>query len=606
MKNNQQIAAPFQSLLIAALALLIGIGGTGAALAQQPDLLWTQTRWRPDRATVLAVMQGESIDQESVYLWQLVNGRDPLVARVADTGLDQPSVRRPLEEAIRDYAVARLLAREAGTVPMTRVDLAGKASRVFAGDAAMVAYADLMIAPGIRVAPADVRHYYRTNPDLFVRPARVEVLELMISVNPAEGEAAFQSAINRANELRQRALTADGLLPVLEEHPELSTQSPIGRTRVLREVDRGVPAELWADLNALRVSQISQPIRTATAVMLYELVDRVPERRRSLEDVYPEIVRTLERKSYITQLEVALRNERSDARPLNQMQFYHLLEPEMTLLRVRGVSITRGEFDAMFPQYADGEDAERRRGRQRMANYIIRGETMAQALERERLLSAPLYQNALSVARTRVQADVRARALEAEFELSDDDLRAFVEANPERFAPDRTRFVWQLEFAPTAGPTMSMAERDRLMGEGAELIAEIAETAERLLDDRAGITGDVAFTSPQLVVNRLIPGDPDLPYTVTFRQFGELTPWDARERGIAFDGWEIGDFTEPLLQADGRVIAYYAADEVEQSAPSMSRQMNAAREVLLRDAGRYAARQRIEDLERTGSFSFRF
>lgn len=572
----------------------------------EESFAWLETAWRPDPERVLATLEGRAIDQEEVYLWELVNGRDPLVARIPETMRDAPTVRGPLERAIRDYAEALAIRERLRPIAMTPTDAPAKAARLRAGAAGLMLLADRTILPTIEVTPIDVRYYYRANPQRFVRPARLDFVRLAIPVIGAEGEAGLQAALSRARELRAEAEAGEGLVPLLERFPEYALDAPVGRSTVVRQGEDSAAGRSWDALSALRISQISEPLPSPGAIVLYELRDRVPERRRTLEDVEVEIRQRLERKHFVRQVRLLVNQLLRESYPLNQARHYAILEPPMTMLRVGPFEVTRAEFDAIHPELS-AETGVRPRLRGEAARRILRTEAVTQRLEREGLASEPFYLRALEQARLSVQIDGRMRELRETLAPTGDEVRAFLDAHRERFAPEITRVLWKLEIRPAEPERLTLEQRDRMMVEGIDILSALVVDAERLLDDRAMINGPIAYASPQVVVGRLLPSDRDSPFRISFEMIGERGPWTAREEyGAPFETFGVGEFSDPLPQPDGSVVMYYAADEAEADPLPSREALRRAREALASEVERREARERLDTHERSGQFRFEF
>jgi hypothetical protein len=583
------------------LALLLAL--LAGRLCALPDYPFIEETWRPDRGVVVATFDGEAITQEDVFLWQAIRGRDPMVARLASqSGVDARALR-PLVEAVRDLAEARLLAREAIEAGAVEPWYREKGSRVLAAPIAFMVFADLVVRPEVTVATDDLLHYYRTNRARFEVPAEVDAVRIRIPLPNPEDSEQRTAALIRADALRAEAIRGGGVTELLARYPDLAVEQPVGATmRLVR--GRGPEWRNTMDeVFRMAVSQISTPLVHGDGVYLYEVLNRRPARARPFEEVREEIQARLARRFFRQQLEFHIQRVVEAALPINRVRHYALLEDEMELVLVGGFVLTKGEFATLFPDETANESGRRpSRPLTAATRLVVECEAVTQYLAANGFDSHRGYVRARELAGV-LAAARKALKLEREVpEPTPDDLRAFVQANRDELAPEWTSFLWKLTATPKEARDLGPTERAAIAARMQALLDDVVREAERLLEDRARINGPIVYVSPQFVVERVVRPDQG-DFTVTFERAGDFTAAQARRTwSVDLESIAVGRFTPPLPRGDGTVVALYRADQAERAATDEAELLARARTAWRRDLAENPAREKLAELERQGRF----
>lgn len=581
------------------LALLIA-GCTSLAKAQE-DYAWLEDDWRPTEAPV-AIINNELVTEEDLFLWQVLQEQRPESVRVqvGEMALLQAQNPQALRKAVESLSETRILAY----TPQAEWDLSQevveKASRIAAGRVALVVFADLMVRPDVVVTDYDIANYYRQNLERYSEPALIEALALRMPINDPLNPDDRAAGRQRAVDLRRQALTAGGLRALRESHPELPDLEPI----TVREGEEDIPPEIEAALFRLASSKISSPQLLQEYVVLYEVLSRSPETQVPLEYVAEEITDRLERRIFGQQMQYKLGELVRQTRPINRARHFSVLEDEMMLLQVGDYILTKGEFLKLYPEY-QGLIGKTPDSLNAIIDSIIRGEVVTQYLREEGLLAAPRYERALELAREAVYARNAARQLMREANPGEQEIAQYADANRETLAPGYSRYVWKLEARPRQPDELGPMRRSELQDVIMQRMQPLVTEAERLLEERARISGEVAYVSPQFVLSRLIGAQPG-EYVITFNRLGEFTPVQADQRlGIDFSTVEVGDFTTLRRMNDGSVVGYYLADQKAIPAPEREELLRRARQALVRQAAYGPAEKELDRIRARGLYEWR-
>lgn len=570
------------------------------------DYDFTRDSWRPSDVDVVAAVDGVPVTEQDVFLWQLVAGRDPFVARLAEEAGKEsdPAVFAPLRDAIRDGVMAYLIVgRLVAAPPIEEVILVEERLRL-APIAAMI-LADRVVRPSIEIESADIAFHYQQNENLFYSPAEATVLRLAVPLEDLASASARREALARASALRDQAVEAGGLLDVLTENPGLAIDKPVGRTVTLTAGDPTVRADILDEVFGLAINQISPPIVTADSVIMYEVTDRRDASRRPFEEVSPEIRNVLGRRFFLLQFDVLRRDLLETNRAIDQSRFFGALEPGMEVLVVGNFVVSKEVFQTIFSRFSD-PNQEVTPELRNVVQRIREGEVLAQEVERRSLANDPRFRRGEELARLYAKASHARRGAPDLPEPEREELEAYAEANREKLAPEKTSVFWRLVAKPRTPAELTGARREEVNRLMRERLEAITTEGAQLLDERARINSPAVYVTPQFVIDRLI-GSPDERFLVEFEQAGVFGPAEATTTfAMDLGDLEVGNFTPPRLQGDGTFVSIYKADEREDAPPTDEELLERAREAWLREQTENPALDQIEALESSKRLEYFF
>ncbi|MDK2972363.1 MAG: peptidyl-prolyl cis-trans isomerase [Candidatus Sumerlaeota bacterium] len=591
-------------LLAAVAAGVLLLPGQAPAV---PDYPFLEELWRPDANVPVATFDGEIIDQEEIFLWQVIQGKGALVARLATQEGTDARALRPLADAVRDLVQARLLAEEAHAAGIVEPWYEEKGSRVLAAPAGIMVLADLVVRPDVVVEEEDILHFYQENRDRYLQPAEGEVVRLRIPLADIGEPAERDVAVKRASDLRAQAIVnPDGLAGILRSHPELALEKPAGAALPVVRGDGKLRRDVEDQLFRLRISQISQPTVLPDGVYLYELRARTEPTLRPYAQVREEIAARLARRFFRQQLDYRVADAMEEVRPVNRVSSYALLEDEMELLQVGSFLMTKGEFRTLFPDVDKLRKGRPTKELIAKTRFVVESETVTQILTEEGFVAHPRYETARELGAV-LAAARKARELPREIaEPTPEELRAYAEAHRDELAPAWSSIVWRLVATPRAPEELGSSERAALAAEMQNTLSGYIAESTRLMVDRVKLNGPTAYVSPQFVVERVI--DPDhTEFTVAFERVGELTAARAQEAySLDLAALPVGAFSPALPRGDGTVVAYYRADRAEQAPPADEVLMERAATAWKRDVAENPARQKLAQIEASGRLTFNF
>ncbi|HYH22164.1 MAG TPA: peptidylprolyl isomerase [Azospirillum sp.] len=130
---------------------------------------------------------------------------------------------------------------------------------------------------------AQLEAFYKENLPLFTEPARSRVSMILLTVDPGAPQATWDAAKQEAERIRDRILKGASFADLAKMHSNDQSSAQGGDMGYLH---RGMLARDAQDpVDQLEVGQLSEPILLLQGYGLFQLTDRLAERRRSLEDV---------------------------------------------------------------------------------------------------------------------------------------------------------------------------------------------------------------------------------------------------------------------------------------------------------------------------------
>lgn len=129
-----------------------------------------------------------------------------------------------------------------------------------------------------RSFPEDaLQAFFERNPERFQVSAHLDVEDLRVSVPPEATEAEVSARAQEASALREQQLAAaGGSRPVGRSWLPVTTAAPLSGAEAVRLTAAQVPAEVWEQLNALALQEVSPVLRTEQGFHVFRLKARGP------------------------------------------------------------------------------------------------------------------------------------------------------------------------------------------------------------------------------------------------------------------------------------------------------------------------------------------
>jgi len=582
----------------AALVLVLASSTTPAAV---PD-----PTYRGSSATLATVGQ-RSISESDLYLFNLMTGRDALVAKgwqkAAESGdfVQLAKVRVELQNMI----TAQMLAASPGARSPLAMSAGTKGARLVAGEVAKIVWMDESLANTVAIHEEDIAYEYRRNWREYALPETLRLRRLRIPIEEPVSAGTIDAARDKARALAEQARLGGGLLPILDANPQYVADQGSREVIIERGEVRTDP-QLQQALFALRVSQISDPIEAGNAIYVYELMDRGEARIPSMEEVRGDITAQLH-ENYVPQVfAYRLAKASRKSRAINRGNMFQHLPEDVELLAVRDFNMTKGEFAELFPRITGPVDAPRVRVISEAVNHMLVGEIVTQELEKDRAANSTMYAQALRLADTWISAEqVRAKAI-ADADPTEQEVKAAIEEYRESITPKPAKILWKFAVEPRRTRGMSEGEKSTIRVVSAGVLTDYARQAAQQLREREQIAGKLILESPDPVIANL-PPPPDESLKVDFEKLGSFEPAQALEDiGVDLSQFSPGEFTPVVERLDGGAVCYYIGGELPPRVLDEDELFQAARNWLIERAADIPVEKRIREMEDTGSIRYSF
>ncbi len=562
--------------------------------------------FRGSDEVVLARAPGITVTEADLFLFSvLLQGLDPEL--VADWRELTEGQKRSLREMIDLYLQFRInagLADRESFRPFTGdPELAERATRLQAGRAAMVVWADTIVRESIDIFPEDILYAFKENREEYVEEATARVRRLRVPLEANATTEQREAALSRAEQLRDRARRGDGLEPLLAEDPSLLIDPP-GRIVVISESEEDLDPRIVEAAFDLGISQISEPIRTAGGYVLLEVVDRTEGERADLRALLPEILADLEDSFLPRQFDYLMLQTLIDTRPINRARLYPFMPDDAEILRVRDVAITRAEYRRLYPEtIGDPEDPNRRVIEDTIWQLML-GETVTRQLDLEGLAGDPFYRAGLDMAGDLVRSAERLRAIRAELDPTEEEVLAYLDENREDIELGPALDTWMMMVRVADDVNVGVGEVDALRIIMRSYLDGLVREAERMIEDRRQIAAERGYLEPERVIDVLAePTDRRL--RTRFRNMGLVTRDNAtRELGVEYEELELGRFSEPIITRDGSLVAYYVSEEVPLPPAPQEELEERAREQLIIELSIRDIREQLEQWKEDGEIRY--
>jgi peptidyl-prolyl cis-trans isomerase SurA len=216
----------------------------------------------------------------------------------------------------------------------------------FERDYMMSAVQQIEIYPRLQITDEEVRQYYRAHPDEFMQAETVMLREIFLEVPTQVRDN--QTVVNVAQEeevkakmtaARDRALKGEefaSLAAELSESPSKANGGLIGPV----EVAQVAPA-MRELIDALKVGDISEPVRTTRGFQMLRLESRTTAEPRAFAQVRDEILRKIRVERADAELDRYLETLRAQAQIEWKDENFRAIYQKMMAERGRGAGATR-------------------------------------------------------------------------------------------------------------------------------------------------------------------------------------------------------------------------------------------------------------------------
>lgn len=586
-------------IAIAALVLLACLPGD--LRATPPGI--EHPEWR-GTGTILATMGDWEVTDTELYLFAvLTQAVAPTIVTRWEEG--EPTTMDLLRANIDTYfqiLSASEYIQQQGGIEGADDDLASRVIRLTASPIAQLIWADKVVRESVRLFPEDILHRYLLETAQDSADDLAYIKRLVITHPVDAGLEVRNEAAARARQLREQAIAAGGLSPILEADPSLRPEGVTG-VEVLRRRDERFDSQVRAEAFRLGISQVSNIIRTPTGVVLVELIDRGRTEVRTLADMREEIEEALRQAFLPQQYGYLLAKQRPRYFPTNRGHLYQFMPGDADIMRVGNLSITLDEFRRMYPEFAPRNDVFNRWPVIYTINVLIDGEVVTREIEKLQLHLDPFYKKALEIAQHIHNATDWVKTRRATLTVSDEEALEYLPTWMEESQPGLSKTIWRLQIeALFLTAVLGDSERDaqRILMEN-YLTSVLTEATDQIAD-RAEVAGPMIFTNPQQVLDNInMPGDDR--FRINFTRLGTL---NRRQAATAitepWDNLSLGRFTAPRLRSASTLASYYVSEEVNVTGIDPGDYIGDARDALIEKQAvqplldYYASRQQAHEI----------
>jgi foldase protein PrsA len=278
-------------LLPVFVAVILGLAG-GELLSR-----WWAFRDLAGRVTgrgrLVTIVNGKAIYETDLGGEEEVSESDAVAAQ----NLQHAAANESLDPARVDYELA-LLRTEFGDEKKFRAALRSAGLSEFALRETIevqlrgLAWLEKHMTTGNIVSEQECRRFYQAHPNLFTQPVRYRVTHLFLAAHAETPPEVVKEKEKAIAALATRLGQGEALSQVAAEASEDEATKPRGGDLGYFSETRVLP-EFIAEIQKLRVGEISQPFRTHLGFHIAQLTDTKPARLLSFEEARPEIVGAL-------------------------------------------------------------------------------------------------------------------------------------------------------------------------------------------------------------------------------------------------------------------------------------------------------------------------
>ncbi|HEY8517634.1 MAG TPA: peptidylprolyl isomerase [Candidatus Binatia bacterium] len=257
--------------------LLLAIGAAAGLVLAAVDLLRAPHAAEPLPEGAIAIVNGVAVP-ESEY-------QRALSALAADR-------RTPLDDADRRRVLDRLIDEELLVQRGLELGLPRRDRRVRSDIVSSVIESVVAEASAEEPSEEEARAFYEENRDLFVRPGRVRVRQVLVRVTPERPDAAARERARQAAERLRAGEDFDVVARELGDTPIVPLPTGLLDARQLREY---LGPTVTRTIAELPVGAPSDPVRSATGYHVVEVLERAPDETPPFEEI-ADVVRAEQRR----------------------------------------------------------------------------------------------------------------------------------------------------------------------------------------------------------------------------------------------------------------------------------------------------------------------
>ena len=204
--------------------------------------------------------------------------------KITEADVDQYISQIKEKNRIGDAQLVEALRREGVTLEKYRASIRAEIEKS--------EIIDNQVRKRINITPEDVERYYRLNQKKYVSDERVRLRHILLSVPEQAAPEVEKTVMEKAAEIRRRALAGEDFAKLAESSSEGAGASEGGdigwmtRGSLLKEIDE-------IAFSKLSVGEVSQPVRTRAGVHLIKLEGRDGGKQIALADVKDKITEEL-------------------------------------------------------------------------------------------------------------------------------------------------------------------------------------------------------------------------------------------------------------------------------------------------------------------------
>ena len=220
--------------------------------------------------------------------------------KITEADVDQYISQIKEKNRIGDAQLVEALRREGVTLEKYRASIRAEIEKS--------EIIDNQVRKRINITPEDVERYYRLNQKKYVSDERVRLRHILLSVPEQAAPEVEKTVMEKAAEIRRRALAGEDFAKLAESSSEGAGASEGGdigwmtRGSLLKEIDE-------IAFSKLSVGEVSQPVRTRAGVHLIKLEGRDGGKQIALADVKDKITEELYTKALEERFEKWLKGD---------------------------------------------------------------------------------------------------------------------------------------------------------------------------------------------------------------------------------------------------------------------------------------------------------
>ncbi len=516
---------------------------------------------RGDDSVVFVEWPGGKITQRDLFVFGVLTKLiDP---EIVSDWEDMTEVETELFRTALHYFIQMEIANESAprSTDILDINRAEKAQRIFAAPIAEFIWADTFIRDQVEVFPEDIIYYYQQNEAEFSEEAESTIIRIRVPLDTDASRTEREASLKLIERLREEAMLHDGLAYIINGYPRFAVNTPDKPLRIKR-YDSDINPLIKDAAFRFGIHQISAPIATTQGLELIEIVNRIEPEPTPLEDVVEFIKAELTEDFLPQQYDYHLVELLKETLPINRVNLFPFMPDDADIVVVRDFEVTRGDFYHYYPEIV-GDPADPNEVPTVAKSFeIIFGEMVSQELEKQGLLSEPIYQEALEMAETIYYTSNYSRSLWKEINPTEREIQEYLRENYEEIIPSSAKIVWRLALEVRKQRQRDPSELATLRILMLRYLEDITQDAQRQLNERKRVAQGTGLLSPDRLLRNLNePADERV--SMEFDEAGTFDRYSSeRVLGIDFDLLQEGQFSRPIILGEGEVVSYYVSEEI--------------------------------------------